>query len=127
MAKTKKVKESKATYVTRARRTNGASRTNGARGAKSRAKEKIELPERRVLGKYIVADPKICHGKVTFIGTRIFVSDVIEMVAEARAWDDIIRQCHGSISNEAITEAVQLAHEAFLKYIDKPDSEPLSL
>jgi uncharacterized protein (DUF433 family) len=33
------------------------------------------------LGQYIVADPEICHGKLTFKGTRIFVRDVLDMIA----------------------------------------------
>ncbi len=69
--------------------------------------------ERRELGKYIVADPKICHGTPTFIGTRVFVSDVIDMVAEGMDWDEIIRQWHNSITREAIAEAVSLASQAF--------------
>lgn len=32
------------------------------------------------IGRYIVADPRVCHGKLTFRGTRIFVSDVLEQV-----------------------------------------------
>ena len=62
----------------------------------------------RLLGRYIVADPKICHGKPTFRGTRIFVSDVLEMVAQGMAWETIIEQWHHSISAEAIAEAVKL-------------------
>ena len=36
----------------------------------------------KLLGRYIVADPKICHGKPTFRGTRIFV-EADEFVLEA--------------------------------------------
>lgn len=35
----------------------------------------------RSLGRYIVADTEICHGKPTFAGTRILVADVLEQVA----------------------------------------------
>lgn len=31
---------------------------------------------RRELGKYVVADSKICHGQPTFRRTRILVADV---------------------------------------------------
>ena len=64
------------------------------------------------LGKYIVADPEICHGKPTFRGTRIFVKDVLDMVAEGMSWDEIIEEWRGSISKEAISEAVLLASES---------------
>ncbi len=43
-----------------------------------------------ILGRYIVADPRICHGKPTFRGTRIMVADVLEQVAEGMAWEAII-------------------------------------
>jgi uncharacterized protein (DUF433 family) len=70
--------------------------------------------KRTELGQYIVADPNICHGALTFKGTRLFVSDVLEMVAEGRDWEAIIRECHGSINCEAIAEAIRLAGKALL-------------
>jgi len=73
----------------------------------------------KLLGRYIVADPEVCHGKPTFRGTRIFVSDVLEMVAEGMAWETIIEQWHNSITTEAIAEAVKLSSEAFLKHTDE--------
>jgi len=71
--------------------------------------------ERVELGTYVVSDPKICHGKLTFRGTRLFVSDVLGMVAEGMDWDRIIWECHGSITREAIAEAVLLAEKALLQ------------
>ena len=72
-----------------------------------------------VYGKYIVADPKICHGKITFKGTRIFVADVLDMVSEGLSWDYIIKQWHGNISKEAISEAIQLGKAFLLKDVQK--------
>jgi len=74
---------------------------------------------RKLFGKYIVADPKICHGKLTFIGTRIFVKDVLEMVADGMDWDRIIKEWNGHIKREAIAEAVRLAGRAFLEHADE--------
>jgi uncharacterized protein (DUF433 family) len=65
----------------------------------------------RRLGQYIVADPEICHGKPTFLGTRIMVSQVLDMVAKGMDWIAIIDQCHQSITKEAIAEAVQNGDE----------------
>ena len=73
--------------------------------------------------RFIVQDPKICHGAPTFKGTRILVSDVLEMVALGLDWDTIIEEWRGEITKEAIAEAIQLAREAFLKNITKIDSE----
>jgi len=76
------------------------------------------------LGQYIVADPKICHGKLTFRGTRIFVADVLEMVAEDMDWETIIYEWHGSITKEAIAEAVTLATKALLQHAHEYELEP---
>ncbi len=71
------------------------------------------------LGRYIVADPRICHGKLTFRGTRIFVADVLEQVAEGSAWETIIEEWGGAVTEEAIAEAVHLASQALLKHADE--------
>jgi len=70
-------------------------------------------------GEHIVADPRICHGKLTFQGTRLFVSDVLEMVAEGMDWDAIIHECHGGICKDAIADAIRLARKALLQ--QQPD------
>jgi uncharacterized protein (DUF433 family) len=63
------------------------------------------------IGRYIVVDPKICHGKPVFRGTRILVSDVLEQVASGMVWEAIIDEWRGALSKEAITEAVRIARE----------------
>lgn len=75
--------------------------------------------ERRLIGRYIVTDPEICHGTPTFRGTRIMVSHVLEQVAEGMAWEAIIQEWHGSITREAIAEAVRLAGQAFLEHAEE--------
>ncbi len=74
--------------------------------------------ETTIIGRYIVADPKICHGKPTFRGTRIMVSDVLEQVEEGLAWESIIEGWHNSISKEAIAEALTLSRQAFINHIE---------
>lgn len=70
---------------------------------------------RMELGRYIVADPEICHGKPTFKGTRIFVADVLADVERGLSWDFIVRRWGGGkVSKAAITEAVRLARGALL-------------
>lgn len=67
-----------------------------------------------VLGRYIVVDPAICHGEPTFTGTRIFVAQVLDQVADGLAWESIVESWGGAISEDAIAEAVRLARDAFL-------------
>ncbi len=76
------------------------------------AKRKQHLVKQMV-GRFIVADPAICHGQPTFRGTRILVADVLEQVAAGVAWEVIIKEWRGNVSSEAISEAVRLASQAF--------------
>lgn len=79
----------------------------------------------KLIGRHIVSDPRICHGKPTFRGTRILVADVLDQVAGGLAWETIIEEWHGSITREAIAEAVQLAGRALLDHVDEYVLEPV--
>ena len=63
------------------------------------------------IGNYIVLDPKICHGKPTFKGTRILVEDILDLLEDGLSWEKIITECDGKINIEAIREAMHLAVE----------------
>ncbi len=78
----------------------------------------------KLMGRYIVTDPKICHGKPTFRGTRIMVSQVLEQVSNGMVWEAIIDEWRGSITKEAIAEAIRLASQAFLEHADEYVLEP---
>ena len=80
----------------------------------------------KVFGRYVVADPKICHGKPIFRGTRVLVSDVLDQVASGMAWESIIEEWNNSITKEAIKEAVELASEALFKHADEFILEPMA-
>lgn len=77
-------------------------------------------------GRYIVTDPKICHGKPTFRGTRIMVFQVLEMVAAGMAWEVIIDECHNDITAEAISEAITLANKLFANHVHEYTLEPIA-
>ncbi|MCW5560188.1 MAG: DUF433 domain-containing protein [Verrucomicrobiae bacterium] len=68
------------------------------------------------MGRYIVTDPKVCHGQPTFRGTRILVADVLEQVANGMAWESIVEEWRGNISEEAIAEAIRAARETFREH-----------
>jgi uncharacterized protein (DUF433 family) len=61
------------------------------------------------LGKYIIADRRICGGQPTFEGSRVMVWQVIEQVASGMPWEHICWAWRGKVSHEAIAEALQLA------------------
>lgn len=75
------------------------------------------------LGRYVVVDPAVCHGKPTFRGTRILVADVLEQVATGMAWEAIIEEWRGALTKEAIAEALRLAREALVTHAPELVSE----
>ncbi len=75
----------------------------------------MKARNRKELGEYIVADPEICHGQLTFKGTRIMVKSVLEMLAKGWDWDAISAAYEGRVSREAIAEVVKLASEALIE------------
>lgn len=77
----------------------------------------------RTLGRYIVADPGICHGEPTFRGTRIMVADVLEQIASGMAWEAIIEEWCGVLTKEAIAEAVRLAREVLVTHASELATE----
>ena len=69
----------------------------------------------RNLGRHIVADPGVCHGRPTFRGTRIMVWQALEMVSEGMDFNAIAETWGDVITPEAVAEATQLASLAFQK------------
>ncbi|MBL8190343.1 MAG: DUF433 domain-containing protein [Acidobacteria bacterium] len=65
------------------------------------------------LGKYIVSDPEICHGQLTFNGTRLLVKDALYFVAKGYDWNSISKEFY-DLPHEAIAEAVELASQALI-------------
>ncbi len=75
------------------------------------------------MGEYIVADPEICHGQLTFKGTRIMVKSVLFYVSQGKDWDWISTECYDRVSKEAIAEAVNLANQALIEKTEKRKTE----
>jgi uncharacterized protein (DUF433 family) len=75
-----------------------------------------EMVLREGLDRYIVLDPRICHGQPTFRGTRILVADVLEQVSMGMPWADIRKEWYDAISDESISAAIQFARGALLVF-----------
>lgn len=60
------------------------------------------------ISKYIIADSEICHGKPTFKGTRILVSDIVELIAAGEPAEKIAKSYRG-LTREMIKDALEYA------------------
>lgn len=60
--------------------------------------------------RYITVDPRICHGKPCFKGTRVMVSTILELLESGQDLKEI-RKGYPSMRREHIQAALHLAHE----------------
>lgn len=56
--------------------------------------------------RWIVADPEICHGEPIFKGTRVLVSDVLELLAAGESFESILEE-YPSLTKDMIREALE--------------------
>ncbi len=66
------------------------------------------------IGAHIVRDPEVCHGQLTFKGTRILVESVLGYLAHGRDVDWALNEWP-RLSREAVQEALQLAADALIE------------
>jgi uncharacterized protein (DUF433 family) len=66
---------------------------------------------------YLTSDPQICHGQICAKGTRVFVTNILDSLAEGASREEILRS-YPSLRPEhidaAIAYAAELAHEESL-------------
>jgi uncharacterized protein (DUF433 family) len=66
------------------------------------------------LGQFIVADPRICHGQLTYKGTRIMVWQILEALGNGESVDELVEAWGGRVSRGAILETIRLSRCALL-------------
>jgi uncharacterized protein (DUF433 family) len=76
------------------------------------------------ISKHIVADTEICHGKPTFNGTRVLVSDILELLATDEPIERILKSYPG-LTKEMVQEALEwaakvISGEHHVKYTKVP-------
>ena len=77
----------------------------------------------REFGKYIVAHQGICHGQLTFNGTRVLVPVVLESLARPeRTLEQVAADYHLPV--DAVAEALQLAVQVMRDQLRLPDPHP---
>ncbi len=79
----------------------------------------MKVRKRTELGQYIVADPEICHGQLTFKGTRILVADVLYFLAKGYDWARVSHEFDDRLSDSAIAEAITQASQALIEKTSK--------
>jgi uncharacterized protein (DUF433 family) len=67
------------------------------------------------IGKFLVRDPRICHGELTFRGTRVPVETVLIRLGKGRSVESIL-ESWPELKRDAIEEAVTIAAALLLNH-----------
>jgi uncharacterized protein (DUF433 family) len=67
------------------------------------------------IGKHLAVDTRVCGGRLIFKGSRILVSDAIELTEAGYTPEAVAKQYRGLITPEAVREAKSLLLRGFLK------------
>ncbi len=73
------------------------------------------------VGHYLIIDPEVCHGQMTFMGTRVPVDTVLTFLAKGYSVDQLLRSWP-ELTRPAVEEAISLASQS-LQARYSPSSE----
>jgi len=60
--------------------------------------------------RWIVVDARVCHGRPVFRGTRVLVSDVLEMLGAGMSLEEVLEE-YPQLTREMVLVALRLAAE----------------
>jgi uncharacterized protein (DUF433 family) len=69
------------------------------------------------IGKHLAADTRVCCGRLIFKGTRILVSDALELTKAGYTPERIARQYRGMITAKGVREALALTRRGIVREI----------
>ena len=69
------------------------------------------------IGKHLVADSRVCAGRLIFKGTRILGSDALELTKAGYTPEAIAREYRGIITAKGVREALALTRRGIVREI----------
>ena len=69
------------------------------------------------IGKYLVTDSRVYRGRLIFKGTRIAVSDVLQLAAEGYSPVLIVKEYRNILRSAAVHEALSLTRRGLVKEV----------
>ena len=67
------------------------------------------------VGEHLVADPRVCHGELTFRSTRVPAETILRYLADGYSLA-YVRKSWPEVSAEAIQEAIRLASQQLVQH-----------
>ena len=69
------------------------------------------------IGRHLAADTRVCSGRLIFKGTRVLVSDALELTEAGYTPEAIARQYRGIITPKGVREALALTRRRIVREI----------
>lgn len=69
------------------------------------------------IGRHLAIDTRVCGGRLIFKGTRILVSDVLELLQANFTAEQIAQEYQGLIAPEAVHEAFTLSRKGIVREV----------
>lgn len=69
------------------------------------------------IGQHLAIDTRVCGGRLIFKGTRILVSDALELLRANFTAEQIAREYQGLIGPEAVHEALTLSRKGIVREV----------
>lgn len=70
--------------------------------------------KRTEIGNFLVIDPKVCHGRMTFKGTRVPVDTVLTLLGKGYPLEQLLSS-YPEVPPKAVEEALELAVQLLQK------------
>ena len=71
------------------------------------------------IGQYLIADQRVCGGRLTFRNTRIKVTDALEMLQTGMTPEQVAANYPGLVSVGAVIEAAMLVGSGVIKELEE--------
>jgi uncharacterized protein (DUF433 family) len=97
---------------------------NGAQKNGKIRKRRLPLPVE--IGGYLISDPEVYHGELTFKGTRIPVRTVLTFLGMGENVDELLKG-YPSLCREAIQEGIQFAKATLVTRLEPENGRKLKL
>jgi uncharacterized protein (DUF433 family) len=69
------------------------------------------------IGKHLATDTRICAGRLVFRGTRILVSDALELLEAGYSPERVAREYRGLVKLAAVREAQSLTRSGVVREV----------
>lgn len=69
------------------------------------------------IGQHLVVDSRVCGGRLIFKGTRVLVTDVLELSKSGLTPDKIAQEYKGLVTPEAVCEALALSRKGLVREV----------